>query len=271
MRARRRTIDEWLADLPDDIVAVRVRVGTSKKLATVAVVAVADHADAWASAETPVHRAEDRSDLPDTVELVAGDAGWPTDFRTCRLDSFDAARKPGPSWQQSARKDAVDLDAGASTLQAGAFGAMASALERMAAENTRMVAEARRTMAVLGESLAHREEVTSDLMSEVIRAGQQVNDAESELLASGVQHLIEAESANDPLKEQAVKVLGDLSAMFTGGAPDLDADAVADLLNSRPDLARDLTQDQRVVAAFQRAMRAQAAEAAAKEDSDAKD
>lgn len=267
---------EWLERVEEmGAVAVRIRVGESRSAETVAILALEEHAEGFATKDlTPIKVA---SIDPDDVMEELTSNGWPgagADY--ARLHAMSAEK--GNIRSHVVRKPAAaGSDLTAPTPQntpqsmAQAMGRLCLALERMADKNTA-------ALGVVSEALAHREDVMAETLQEMVEAKVDSLESEREAVMAYAESVQEERDDVSAQAQDSVASLRDLLQGFGfgadnggaagvspgggspppqddgGGAPDLDADLGLDdflrVVDRNPTLFQEAIKDPRFVQRF---------------------
>ena len=142
--SRKRTIKSWVDNLPDEAVAIRIRLGSGRNQPTLSIIAIEqsgfnDQDDAGIIFCKPNERA-------DLIETLALDAGWKSEEPTLRLHAISRTGKAMASWQLTDRGHREKTNMGSDY----SIGALTDGILSMASQLTK-------TIDILTESLAHSE------------------------------------------------------------------------------------------------------------------
>ena len=197
-------IGPWIEKLPKTAVMIRVRVGDSS-MQTVATIAIEgrgyrDTDSDWAG--------EFRSleDLPDAITEALEDNGYGDTHKKARLHAYDVKGKSFSSRAITATHGRIATLSGSER-----------AIEKLTDGLLAASAENRKVIAILADTLTHREERMTEAIDAALDSRADALDADAYSMA--LEMLNEGpENEADPLKTQAATVLGQVANMFTGQA-----------------------------------------------------
>jgi len=199
-------IQSWLEKLPVTTDMIRVRVG-GQTLHTVATLAIegrsyTDKDSEFAPIWIPLE------DLCDSIFDSLSENGFGEEHTKARLHAY---RKGKPL-----KSKAITATTGRAATQSGTD----RAIEKLTDGILQSCAEMRKTVAILSETLAHREERLSDAIDVAIDSRAAEVDADGyarilEMLADAGDEIQDDGATEDPLKLQAAQVLQSVAGMFT--------------------------------------------------------
>ena len=234
------TIAAWISDLPDDVGAIRVRVGSGRSLPVVAVFKLAG-AKVSKGDHDPID-CQDLEELADQAELAAQDAGWPTEYTTARIHAYtvDGLEKRSKLFRRQVAEDPRPGPTGQVHLEA--------VIGRMVDGFLAMGGELRKTTDILAETLAHRESLMVEALETALASRQDAQDAEMQAYAASLvaDERLALEGESEP--NMAHEVLGQVAQVLMNQASGgMDAASLKDLVNSNPDILDDLVNDDELV------------------------
>ena len=239
-----KTLSEWIEDLPDEIAGVKIRVGKKRSLPTIGVIALphfSDEAESRLKEVTPI-RILDKDELEELIEEEAAAAGYGEHNEALRLHALNSEGKHQRSWYQTAQPHSTHSGEGA-------------VISRLVDGILKSNQELRKSVDILTGSLAHREDVLKDSIESMLEAQQHAVETEASSLLNMIESAIPAEPQNDPLRQQAAGILGQIGQLFTG-APQgpLTSDSLAEMMEANPEMVKEMLKSDRVKAAFTSAM-----------------
>jgi hypothetical protein len=237
-------IDSWLSNLPDTVEGIKIRVGTRRSLPLIAVVALPGFTSEAEERLKDVSaiRVDERSEFLDIIEEEAEAAGYPTELHVMRLHAIDASGRVKRSLQLAGQKMAQ---------KSSTDSVVAQLVDGILKSN----AELRKSVDILTGSLAHREDVLKDSIESMLEAQQHAVETEASSLLNMIESAIPAEPQNDPLRQQAAGILGQIGQLFTGGPQGpLTSDSLAEMMEANPEMVKEMLKSDRVKAAFTSAM-----------------
>ena len=198
------TITQWVDSLPASAALLRVRVGEGTKLHTVGTVAIegrhysgddSEHEPQWC----------DISVAADAVSDILDENGFGEDHRKARIHAHTKSGK------QCKTKSLT-----ATTGRAVTASSSDRALERMTDGLLQMAGEMRRSLAVLSDTLTHREGLLTDAINSTLSARVDALDADAH--SKMMEWMMESneENESDEFKSQASNVLQSVMGMLTG-------------------------------------------------------
>jgi len=224
-------IQPWIEKLPQSSVMIRIRVGDTS-LQTVATIAIegrgyrdtdSDFAAIWHTLE----------DLPDVITSSLEDNGYGDLYKKGRLHAYDVKGKSNSSRAITATHGRIATLSGADR-----------AIEKLTEGLLAATAENRKVIAILAETLTHREDRMSEAIDAAMDSRADALDADAYSMA--LEMLNESpEEGNDPLKTQAATVLGQVANMFTGQQNQNQAPTKEQIRNwvSNPEFVKEMMQD----------------------------
>jgi hypothetical protein len=236
---KQTTISQWIAALPEDTGAIRVRVGSGRSLPVCAVFRL-EGAKVSKGDHDPIE-CDDLDDLANQAELAAQDAGWPIEYTTARIHAYtmEGLEKRSKLFRHQPAPEAA---AGMSP-EWGIIG-------RLVDGNLAMMAEARKSIDILTETLAHRETLTAEALENALQSRQDAQDAEMQAYAQSL--VVDERLAfeeDDPTPGIGHEILGQVAQvlMAQAGGGLADVESLKDLVNNRPDILDDLVNDDDLV------------------------
>jgi len=198
------TITQWVDSLPATAALLRVRVGEGTKLHTVGTVAIegrhysgddSEHEPQWC----------DISTAADAVSDILDENGFGEDHRKARIHAHTKSGK------QCKTKSLT-----ATTGRAVTASSSDRALEKMTDGILQMAGEMRRSLAVLSDTLTHREGLLTEAINTSLSSRVDALDADAH--SKMMEWMMEnnEENENDELKSQASSVLHSVVGMLTG-------------------------------------------------------
>lgn len=198
------TLTQWVDTLPSTVALLRVRVGEATKLHTVGTVAI----------ETRGYTGDDSEHEPQWVDITgAADAvadileenGFGDDHRKARIHAHTKTGK------QCKTKSLT-----ATTGRAVTASSSDRALEKMTEGILQMAGEMRRSLAVLSDTLTHREGLLKEAIDSSLTARVDALDADAH--SKMMEWMMEStdDEQGDELKSQASTVLQSVVGMLTG-------------------------------------------------------
>lgn len=198
------TLTQWVESLPNNVALLRVRVGDGTKLHTVGTVAIegrgykgddSEHEPQWV----------DIMSAADTVSDILQENGFGEDHRKARIHGHTVTGK------QSKTKSLT-----ATTGRAATASSSDRALEKMTDGLLQMAGEMRRSLAVLSDTLTHREGLLTDAINSTLSARVDALDADAHSKMMEWMMDSQTEDEGDQLKSQASKMLESVVGMMTG-------------------------------------------------------
>jgi len=196
---RKKTIASWVASLPPEAVAIRIRLGTGRAQPTLSIIAIEDSGYDSDDAGIIYCKITERAAL---IEDLALDAGWGEEEPTLRLHALSVKNKPLASWQNTKR--------GKETPQKNSDYAIAALTDGILS----MSAQLTQTIDILTESLAHSESSRAHMFEAMLEAREDQLGAEMSAVLSQMESEPEPP---DPLKAQAVQALSSVASVLAGG------------------------------------------------------
>ena len=233
-------IQPWIEKLPQSSVMIRIRVGDTS-LQTVATIAIegrgyrdtdSDFAAIWHTLE----------DLPDVITSSLEDNGYGDLYKKGRLHAYDVKGKSNSSRAITATHGRIATLSGADR-----------AIEKLTEGLLAATAENRKVIAILAETLTHREERMTEAIDAAMESRADALDADAYSMA--LEMLNESpEEGTDPLKTQAATVLGQVANMITGQSPNRtpSKEEIRSWM-SNPEFIREMMQDPDIQADFMEA------------------
>ena len=199
------TITQWVESLPATVALLRVRVGEGTKLHTVGTVAIETRGYTGDDSE---HEPQfvDISGAADAVSDILEENGFGEDHRKARIHAHTKSGK------QVKTKSLT-----ATTGRAVTTSSSDRALEKMTDGILAMAGEMRRSLAVLSDTLTHRE----GLLTESINASltSRVDALDADAHSKMMEWMMESAEPdqNDELKSHASEMIGTVLEMIGGG------------------------------------------------------
>ena len=242
--ARRKTLIEYLESLPEDCVAVRIRVGDNGNPPTTAVVALPEY-KGKDTGFAPL-RVENREELIQAVAGQVGEDGWPEECSVVRLHPYTATGGQLPTFSRTAgpRPGAP----GGTSPEWGIIG-------RLVDGYLAFGGEMRRTVDILTETLAHRESMANEALESALAARQDAQDAEMQAYAAqlAADELSQVDQPG-PFDGAAGDILGQILGNMGGGTPQGEpataADRLRSMLDDDPSLVNELINDSDLMTRF---------------------
>ena len=239
MAPRKQSPTEWLNALPDTATHVRVRVGTGRQLPTVAIVAL-DGAETSKAGDHEPLVVGSIDELAQRAEAEAMAAGWPEDYPTVRFHAYGASGREMRTYQSSKALTGLGQAAGPGGPEWMVIGRLTDGLLSMAGE-------CRRTVAILSDTLNHRETMMADALESALASRQDAQDAEVQAYAAQV---VAEEALGDDeeggLAGQLLQQVANAVMSNRIGGP-LDADGLRAVLDANPSILDDLIDDEELI------------------------
>jgi hypothetical protein len=201
--SKKRTIKSWIDNLPDEAIAIRIRLGSGRNQPTLSIIALEnsgfkDQEDAGVIFCKPGERAE-------LIETLALDAGWKTEEPTLRLHAISRTGKAMASWQLTDRGQREKSQMGSDY----SIGALTDGILSMASQLTK-------TIDILTESLAHSESSRAHMFEAMLEAREDQLTSETHAILAAMDQEPEPP---DPLKMQAVQAFQTVAQSLAGVSP----------------------------------------------------
>ena len=198
------TLTQWVDTLPSTAALLRVRVGEGTKLHTVGTVAIETRGYSGDDSEHEPHWC-DITGAADAVSDILEENGYGDDHRKARIH---AHTKNG--------KQCKTKSLTATTGRAVTASSSDRALEKMTDGILQMAGEMRRSLAVLSDTLTHREGLLTEAINTSLSSRVDALDADAH--SKMMEWMMEnnEETENDEFKSQASTVLQSVVGMLTG-------------------------------------------------------
>ena len=198
------TLTQWVDTLPSTAALLRVRVGEGTKLHTVGTVAIETRGYTGDDSE---HEPQfvDISGAADAVSDILEENGYGDDHRKARIHAHTKTGK------QCKTKSLT-----ATTGRAVTASSSDRALEKMTDGILQMAGEMRRSLAVLSDTLQHRENLLTDAINSSLSSRVDALDADAHSKMMEWMMDSSTDTADDEFKNQASTVLQSVVGMLTG-------------------------------------------------------